>query len=337
MKIKSTADVFELLGAYVPSATLDLAIELGLFWKLAEQPRTADEVAKDLNIPLNRCRYWLDIMVNLDLLETNGDTYLPSELASAAILSTLSQNAWRNIANESRDSYPCLNNLPEYIHEPGSALAAQGIEHKSYFQQLKENPERALRFTRMLNELHQSLANNLMEALDMGNVKRLMDLGGGSGIMSNALLSRNPDATSVIVDIENVCIAGKDILRGYATADRISHYPADFLTDDLPEGFDMILECDVCVYEEALFRKLQGCLNSGGRLVIVDQFAAEKGEVPPGRPLAWGFIGSLADPDFSFPTSSDIKDLLAQTGYQILAETKLPDHWLMIDTIVPSS
>jgi hypothetical protein len=120
MKIKSTADVFELLGAYVPSATLGLALELGLFWKLAERARTADEVAKDLNIPINRCRYWLDIMVNLDLLDTNGDIYLPSELASTAILSTLSQDAWRNIANESRDSYPCLNNLPEYIHEPGS-------------------------------------------------------------------------------------------------------------------------------------------------------------------------------------------------------------------------
>jgi cyclopropane fatty-acyl-phospholipid synthase-like methyltransferase len=172
----------------------------------------------------------------------------------------------------------------------------------------------------MLNELHKPLANNLMEALDMGNVKRLMDLGGGSGIMSNALLSRNPDVTSVIVDIENVCIAGKDIVRGYATADRISYYPADFLTDD-----------------QALFRKLQGCLNPGGRLVIVDQFAAEKGGIPPGRPLAWGFIGSLADPDFSFPTSSDIKELLAQTGYQIHGETKLPDHWLMINTIVPSS
>jgi cyclopropane fatty-acyl-phospholipid synthase-like methyltransferase len=337
MKIKSTADVFELLGAYVPSATLGLALELGLFWKLAERARTADEVAKDLNIPINRCRYWLDIMVNLDLLDTNGDIYLPSELASTAILSTLSQDAWRNIANESRDSYPCLNNLPEYIHEPGSALAAQGTEQKNYFQRLKEDPERALRFTRMLNELHKPLANNLMEALDMGNVKRLMDLGGGSGIMSNALLSRNPDVTSVIVDIENVCIAGKDIVRGYATADRISYYPADFLTDDLPEGFDMILECDVCIYEEALFRKLQGCLNPGGRLVIVDQFAAEKGGIPPGRPLAWGFIGSLADPDFSFPTSSDIKELLAQTGYQIHGETKLPDHWLMINTIVPSS
>ena len=71
--------------------------------------------------------------------------------------------------------------------------------------------------------------------------------------------------------------------------------------------------------------------------MIVDQFASQRGEVPRGRPLAWGFIGSLEDPDFCFPTLSEVKELLAQTGYQILAETKLPDHWLMIDATVPSS
>jgi SAM-dependent methyltransferase len=288
-----------------------------------------------LSIPLNRCRYWLDILVNLDLLEINGSTYSLSESASIAILSTLSQDAWRNIANESLDSYPYLTNLAKYIHEPGSALAARGIEHKDYAQQIKENPERARRFTKMLYELHQPLANDLADTLDMENVKRFMDLGGGSGIMSNALLNRYPDITSVIVDVENVCNAGKDILKGDPSTDRISYYPADFLKEGLPEAFDMILECDVCVYDEALFRKLQKCLNPGGRLVIVDQFATEKGKVPPGRPLSWGFIGSLTDPDFSFPTPSDVKDLLAQTGYQILAETELPDHWLIIDAIVP--
>ncbi len=337
MKIKSTADVFNMLQAYAPSAALGLAIELGLFWKLRERPHRCDEIAKVLNIPINRCRYWLEILINLDLLEINNGNYSVSESASTAILSTLSQDAWRNMANESRDSYPYLNNLIEYIHEPQSALTAQGIESKSYFQQIRENPERARQFTLMLYELHQSLGKYVMENLNMGNVKRLMDLGGGSGIISNALLRRNPDAISIIVDIENVCNAGKGILKDYDAADRIKYHPADFLTDDLPKGFDMILECDVCVYDEALFHKLKGCLNPSGRLVIVDQFAKKKGEMPLGRPIAWGFIRSLADPDYYFPTSSDVEELLIQTGYQILAEIELQDNWLMIDSNVPSS
>ena len=48
MKIKSAFDVFELLGAYAPSATLALFFEFELFWRLTEKPRTADEIAEDL-------------------------------------------------------------------------------------------------------------------------------------------------------------------------------------------------------------------------------------------------------------------------------------------------
>ena len=169
----------------------------------------------------------------------------------------------------------------------------------------------------------------------MDGGQRLMDLGGGSGVMSNAILSRNPGVFSTIVDMENVCNVGKEITKGFSTADRISHYAADFMIDDLPRGFDLVLECDVCVYEEELFRKLQDCLNPGGRLVIVDQFAPEPGVVPPGRPLAWGFLGSLEDPNFSFATSAEVRDTLVRTGYQLRDETELPGNWLMIDASLP--
>lgn len=331
MKIKSASDVFELLGACVPSTALGLALELGLFWKLEKHPHTASQLSTDLNIPLNRCRYWLDILVRMELLEREDHTYSLSETASDAVLSIISQDAWQNMALQSRDAYPCLINLPEYIHEPRNALAAQGVERKNYFQHLKEDPERARQFTHMLFEFHQSLAGNLAEAVSMDGVERLMDLGGGSGIMSHAILARNPKVFSTIVDIENVCRAGREIAGGFSTADRINHHPADFITDDLPKGFDMVLECDVCVYKPELFDKLRGCLNPDGRLVIVDQFAPESGVVPPGRPLAWGFIGSLEDPNYTFPTSEEVTELLAETGFRILSETPLPGHWLMID------
>jgi SAM-dependent methyltransferase len=337
MKIRSASDVKELLGAYVSSAVLGSALELGLFWRLAEEPMTAREIAGAFDIPLPRCRYWLEILRDLDLLQIEGEVYLPSEVASNAILSTASQDAWHNTATESRDSYPYLVDLPVYIHEPGSALEARGIEPKYYFLKMKDDADRARRFTRMLFDFHRSLATNLAEALDVSGVERLMDLGGGSGIMANAILTRNPDMSATIVDIETVCDAGRKIVDTLPTADRIDHHPADILADDLPEGFDLILECDVNLYQKDLFRKLRSCLNSGGRLVIVDHFAPEKGAVPPGRPLAWGFLWSLAIPEFSFLTAAEVKEALEQTGFRIRSETQLPDHWLMIDSVSPSS
>jgi predicted TPR repeat methyltransferase len=336
MKVESTADVFEILDAYVPSALLGLALEKGLFWKLEANAMTASEIAEHYAIPLMRCRYWLDFLVDLGLLSCRDKKYGPSEVASSAILSAYSRHAWHNIANESRDSYPYLVNLPLSITDPGSAIRAQGIASSNYVEKMRDDPERAVRFTRMLLEFHRSLADDLGEALDTKKVKRLMDLGGGSGIMSNAILSRNPEIRSTIVDLESVCHAGKEVVDDFPSADRIDYFAADFMTDELPTGFDMILECDVCIYEESLFKKLRRCLNPGGRLVIVDQFALEAGAVPHGRPLAWGFLDSMEDPTYAFPTEADVKNLLAKTGFDFLSGTQLPDHWLLIDAEVLS-
>jgi cyclopropane fatty-acyl-phospholipid synthase-like methyltransferase len=312
-----------------------LALELGLFWKLADEPSSMEELARDLDIPPNRCRYWLDLLVDLELLRKEGNTYSVSEAASTAVLSSLSRNAWCDLASQSRESFRKLTHLPAVIHEPGSALAALGIEHRTYLEELKDDPEKARRFTHMLLDIHQPLARIVAEVLTMDGGQRLMDLGGGSGVMSNAILSRNPGVVSTVVDLENVRNVGKEITKGFPTADRISHHAADFMTDDLPKGFDVVLECDVCVYEEELFRKLQNCLNPGGRLVIVDQFAPEPGVVPPGRPLAWGFLGSLEDPNFTFAAFAEVRETLARTGFRFRDETELPGHWVMSDASLP--
>jgi hypothetical protein len=42
-------------------------------------------------------------------------------------------------------------------------------------------------------------------------------------------------------------------------------------------------------------------------------------------------------PEFSFLTAADVKEALEQTGFRIRSETPLPDHWLMIDSVSPSS
>jgi hypothetical protein len=64
MKPETTEDVLELLDGYIVSAALGAAMELGIFWLLAEKPSPAPDVAKSLNIPLNRCYNWLQLLLD---------------------------------------------------------------------------------------------------------------------------------------------------------------------------------------------------------------------------------------------------------------------------------
>jgi len=323
MKPTSTDDVFDLIDACTTSAALGAAMELGLFWLLEEQPSSVADVAQALGIPTTRCQYWLQLLASVGLVEQVPQGYAPSPTARAAILDAYSHETWAFLAREARDRFPAVHNLALYIGEPGSTWAAQGLTPPDYFAQISENPERARRFTRMLYEIHLPLADMVAQSLDMSGVDRLMDLGGGSGAVSLALLRRYPQVTAVVVDIANVCAAGREIAAEHGLEERITYHVADFLRDELPCGFDMVLQCDVGAYSEAVLPKLQATLNPDGRLVIVDQFALPSGIAPPSW-LYWAFLASLENPGFTLTTAAEIRSRLRQAGFEVLSERTLP-------------
>ncbi len=328
MKLATTDQVFDCLSAYVDSAALGTAIELGLFWLLAEQPLDAPGVAQTLNIPVRRCQYWLQLLHSMGLVEQVPAGYAPSTLARSAILDTYNQQSWALLAQEDREKFSSVCDLAVHIQEPGSVKSAQ--VQRSYVEKMASDPDRARRFTRMLYELHQPLANRLIELLDMTGVHRLLDLGGGSGVVSLALLREHPYLTSTVVDIENVCIAGREIAQDNSLSDRITYQAADFVHDELPGGYDMVLHCDIGLFQEALYRKLWAALNRGGRLVMVEHFAPAENVAHPAR-LYWTFLDSLADPDVTVMTVAKFQAQLTQVGFNLLPEsTLLPNGRLVI-------
>lgn len=109
--------------------------------------------------------------------------------------------------------------------------------------------------------------------LDLQGVKSLLDLGGGSGVVSLALLRKQQDLTSVAMNVENVCQAGRAIASENKLEKRITYLAGDFLQDDLPTGFDLVMLCEVGAFSEILFLRIYNVLNLKGQRVIVDKFA----------------------------------------------------------------
>lgn len=295
MKPETTEDILELMDGYIVSAALGTAMELGVFWLLAKKPLSATNVAQSLNIPLNRCHNWLQILCKLGLLENNTEGYAPSIIAREAILNAQSRDTWAFQAREDRDSSLFVRDLALNISKPMSTWQTRNLTPPDYFQQIQEDPSFAARFTRKLYEIHCPLAEQLANMLDLRGVKSLLDLGGGSGVVSFALLRKQHVLTSVVVDVENVCQAGREIASENKLEKRITYLAADFLQDDLPTGFDMVMLCDVGSFSEILFRRIYDVLNLKGHLVIVDKFAPSRTSAPPSR-LSSAFLDSLKYP-----------------------------------------
>ncbi|MHA2244777.1 MAG: methyltransferase [Candidatus Hodarchaeales archaeon] len=336
MKIETTQDVENTLRMYLASAAVGAALELGLFWLLIENPLPVKEISLKYNIPYDRCQSWLALLAELGFLECENESYFPSSIAKSAILEAYSPETWAFLAQEIREGYPAINNLLVNISHPNSVWEAQGMKRPNYITLMKSDVKRAERFTRMLYELHSPLAEKLAKTLDMTNVKQLMDLGGGSGVVSLALLNHHPNLNAVVVDIENVCTVGRKIAKESLIADRITYHDADFVQDDLPEEFDMILECDVGVYTEELFLKVWNSLNEGGRFVIVTN-TNEQGawliHTESNPTISWYlhfFFSSLDVPRFIFTSIDDIKIRLTNTGFQDVIEQVQEDGSVLI-------
>jgi SAM-dependent methyltransferase len=340
VKPETTEEILQLMSGHIVSATLGTAMELGVFWLLAEKPLSATQVAQSLNIPVNRCHHWLQILCKLGLLDNTAAGYAPSLVAREAILKAQSQDTWAFQAREDRDSSLFVRDLALNISKPMSNWQTRNLTPPDYFQQIQEDPSYAARFTRKLYEIHCPLAEQLANMLDLRGVKTLLDLGGGSGVVSFALLRKQHDLTSVVVDVENVCQSGREIASENKLEKRISYLAADFLQDDLPTGFDMVMLCDVGTLSEILFRKIYDVLNLKGHLVIVDKFAPSRTSAPPSR-LSSAFLDSLEYPaqSIDFTTREVVQTRLQQAGFQDFSVTSVPHKdnlpwnidWIMLE------
>jgi SAM-dependent methyltransferase len=325
MKPETTQDILELMNGHIISAILGTAMETGLFWLLAEKPLSVPEMAQRLDIPLNRCYYWLQILCEIGLLEHSNEGYVPSAVARAAILNAQSQDTWAFQAREDRDLFLYVRDLATNITKPMSAWQVYDPTPADYFKQIQADPIYVVRFTRKLYQIHSALAEQLASTLDLREAKRLLDLGGGSGVVSFALLRKYGELTSVIVDVESVCQAGRVIAAENGLETRTTYLAVDFLRDDLPTGFDVVMLCDVGSFSEILLRKIHDVLTQNGRLVVVDKFAPHRIGSPPSRLLA-AFLASLESPaqSIDYITTEVVQARLQEVGFRDISATSVP-------------
>ncbi len=321
MKPTTTEDVLDLLNGATGAASLGAAFELGLFPLLAERPLDAAAVADALDLPARRCAYWLQVLSDTGLIVRDGDAYAPSATARAAILDRYRPDTWALLAEEARERMPALVDLALNLGVPGSVRDRLNLPPRDYMAQMAADPVRARRFTLMLYDLHRALAAELAASIDLDGASRLMDLGGGSGVVSLALVERHPGLSATVVDIANVCETGRGLAAERGLAERVTYHAADFLADPLPTCFDVVLACDVNVYSTGLFAKVAAALVEGGRFLIIDEFAPDDA-APPNR-AHWALDRSLFDPDYVMPSVGGVKDLLRGAGLHLEDESPL--------------
>jgi hypothetical protein len=156
-----------------------------------------------------------------------------------------------------------------------SAAAAQDWESRL------GDVEFAKRITAAMDARGAFLGSALAAALDELPARRVLDIGGSSGVYSCALIDHSPQLSATVFERPPVDHAARALLAERGYADRVAVVSGDMFSDPLPPGHDLHLFSHVLHVRELLAASF-AALEAGGWLVDHDTHinAAKTGPLP---------------------------------------------------------
>ena len=172
-------------------------------------------------------------------------------------------------------------------------------------------------------------ARLMARRVSLGDRKRLLDAGGGSGAYTLAFCAANPQLGATILDFPQTVETARRYAREAGLTDRVAHLPGNAITTEWPDGHDVVLMsyvwsavggADIAI----LARRAFEALPSGG-LVLVHDFMVDNADAQPPF-AAWYLLGSVLDnPNAVRLTPAFVEDALRPAGFRIDAtEVMLP-------------
>lgn len=134
--------------------------------------------------------------------------------------------------------------------------------------------------------LVQRVAGIISDIPEFPSARRMLDLGGGHGLYSLAILGKNPDLSAVIFDLPEVTDATRDCIRQYGAESRITTHAGDFFRDPLGSGYDIIFSSsNPSGKMPSLIPKIRDALNPGG--LYLNKQVIDNPEQDPFTDLEW--------------------------------------------------
>jgi len=311
--------------AFMASRCVIAAEQLKLFRKLEGKELTAAAIGRLTGIKGWRQRPFLAALMALGLLKKRGELYRNSALAKKYFIKERSKYWTEIYSGECIEEYQAFSVLDEMLTSGRGYESISGIKRKNYLDLMQENRAWAKGFTNMLYHLHQTVAKALAENVNLRKYNKVLDVGGGSGVMSMALVKRFPHLIAAVLDLENVCRAARELIKEQGLSKKIKTLTGD-MNKDLPDGYDIIMLCDTDNPDLDSLTRIYNKLPDGGLLILVDYFASEDLTAPFLR-LMW----QLRSNRFWLMTRKEAKQIVKMAGFRNIRMKNIFDEsWMII-------
>jgi precorrin-6B methylase 2 len=301
--------LFKKARGFWEARILMTAAELDIFSLLLDTPKTAARVADELSSDPRGTEALLDALVAIEMLAKKDDAFRVRPGLEKALSSSTPETI-----------------LPIILHmaslwEPWGNLTGIVREGK------KDSPSKANEWDEdelksFINGMHsmgRGMAREVVARLDLDGKENLIDIGGGSGVYTIAMLSKAPNMRATIFDRPNVIAIAREKIAGENLTDLVTFVEGDFYEDDLPGGHDIAL-LSAIIHQNSpgqnveLYRKALAALEPGGVIVIRDHVMSDD-HTETAEGALFGINMLVATPEGGVYSFAEIKSDLEQAGF----------------------
>jgi len=160
---------------------------------------------------------------------------------------------------------------------------------------------------------------------EFSSMKRMLDLGGGPGLNSVAIVQAHDTLESVVFDRASVVAIARGYIERFGCTGRITTLSGDYTRDDPGKGFDLVLASDTLYYQggelERITDRVYNALNPGGVLVGIHGVVT-KDRTGPGN-MVLGMLPDALMAQGELPCEGFLAPALFRAGFKQVQTRKV--------------
>ena len=325
----SFENLYGILIAPVRSKLLLAGIELGVFNHLSE-PKTAETVAAAIDSHPENTRLFLDGLAACDLVTKKDGTYRNTTTAQEFLVEGGPTYIGELFTFQTQMSmYAGINDLPKLVREgpppPSPEMDMASGEMWAQFAKSMANSERA--------GAAQQAVRIVSDLPEFPTFKRMLDLGGGPGLLGIAIVAAHPSMSGIIFDQPAVAKVAQAFVREYGLDDRMEVMSGDYLTDPIGEGYDLIWASATLNFArddlDSMVAKIYDSLSTGGVFISCSEGLTHERTKPDNHVLSMISM-SLLGQDMCFD-QGEIAETMLRVGFRSVRSRALETDWGLMD------
>ncbi|MFQ9353691.1 MAG: methyltransferase [Clostridioides difficile] len=289
------------------------ALKLDIFSYL-DEPTTLEEFLKSTNYDKENTKYFLSALLSCGYIEKNNLTYCNTKCSKLY----LSKNSSKYIGKAIlfREKLGSISNIGDKVKDN-----SLGQNDKLDFSELAEIVHDEMYVTGRVDDFNREIKQLFS---DKYRNYKVLDLGGGSGVLSIEFIRNFPNSTAYVFETSEVACISKKIIEKNDMQDKIFVLEGDFNVDAIGDGYDLIIASGIFNFVNMditeFICKLSDALVLNGHLLIIGSFF-ENEEYHKEHILNWlkGYINGMKPA----PKKSEIEQSMRKANLSLEKRIKV--------------